>query len=196
MSAILEAPTRILSSEAAPAPLTLDGAPSVTTNRLAELAGVSVGSLYQYFPGKQAIFAAVARDRVRATYDALLADIAAAAAKSLPLEEAVSRLVDRFVDLKLASLRLDAGVIKQVVRHGLTEQAMALDDAHIARFAEAIAGFKPRVRADLDPEVAAYVLFHSIRSVLILGSLQRPALAADPALRAELKHLVLAYLGK
>jgi len=29
---------------------------------------------------------------------------------------------------------------------------------------------------------------------LVLGSLQRPELAASLALRAELKHLVLAYL--
>lgn len=33
------------------------GVEAITTNRIAEVAGVSVGSLYQYFPSKQAIFA-------------------------------------------------------------------------------------------------------------------------------------------
>jgi AcrR family transcriptional regulator len=36
-----------------------DGVDAVTTNRIAEAAGVSIGSLYQYFPDKRAIFAAL-----------------------------------------------------------------------------------------------------------------------------------------
>ena len=38
----------------------LDGDESVSTNRIAERAGVSIGSLYQYFPNATAIFAAIA----------------------------------------------------------------------------------------------------------------------------------------
>src|SRR5437773_55844 len=36
-----------------------DGVSAVTTNRIAEVAGVSIGSVYQYFPDKQAIFMAL-----------------------------------------------------------------------------------------------------------------------------------------
>jgi len=32
-----------------------EGVRAVTTNRIAEVAGVSIGSVYQYFPDKQAI---------------------------------------------------------------------------------------------------------------------------------------------
>ena len=35
------------------------GAASVTTNRIAEVAGVSIGSLYQYFPDKRSVFSAL-----------------------------------------------------------------------------------------------------------------------------------------
>ncbi|HEY5958755.1 MAG TPA: TetR/AcrR family transcriptional regulator [Polyangiaceae bacterium] len=35
------------------------GAGAITTNRVAEAAGVSIGSLYQYFPDKQAIYMAL-----------------------------------------------------------------------------------------------------------------------------------------
>jgi AcrR family transcriptional regulator len=34
------------------------GASAITTNRIAETAGVSIGSVYQYFPNKRAIFIA------------------------------------------------------------------------------------------------------------------------------------------
>src|SRR5262245_43520550 len=43
-----------------------DGLDGLTTNAVARVAGVSVGSLYQYFPDKQAIVAEIAR-RIEAT---------------------------------------------------------------------------------------------------------------------------------
>jgi len=50
--AILEAAARILEK---------DGLDSVNTNAVAELAGVSIGSLYQYFPTKESILAELVR---------------------------------------------------------------------------------------------------------------------------------------
>src|SRR5690349_10721211 len=48
--------------------LAKDGYESLTTNRIAEIAGVSIGSLYQYFPGKQAVLAEVSK---RLEYNAI-----------------------------------------------------------------------------------------------------------------------------
>src|SRR3984885_9989466 len=50
VNALLEATARILVRE---------GFDKASTNRIAEVAGVSVGSLYQYFPSKEAIVAAL-----------------------------------------------------------------------------------------------------------------------------------------
>ncbi len=52
MDAILDAAARILE---------VDGLAAANTNRIAERAGVSVGSLYQYFPNKEAIYAELIR---------------------------------------------------------------------------------------------------------------------------------------
>ncbi|OHX13563.1 TetR/AcrR family transcriptional regulator [Chromobacterium sphagni] len=52
VAAILEAAARILAR---------DGYAGMTTNKVAELAGVAIGSLYQYFPNKQALVAALHR---------------------------------------------------------------------------------------------------------------------------------------
>ena len=52
------------------------GTEVLTTNRIAERAGVSIGSLYQYFPNKEAVLVALLR-RERA---ALLAEVEAVAA--------------------------------------------------------------------------------------------------------------------
>lgn len=55
MRAIVEAAARILEA---------DGPAALTTNRVAEVAGVAVGSLYQYFPSKSAIVGAVIEARL------------------------------------------------------------------------------------------------------------------------------------
>jgi AcrR family transcriptional regulator len=52
LEAILEATARLLVRE---------GCERTTTNRIAEVAGVSVGSLYQFFPSKHALFTALRR---------------------------------------------------------------------------------------------------------------------------------------
>src|SRR5262245_39425317 len=50
VEALIEATARILMR---------DGYERVSTNRIADAAGVSIGSLYQYFPSKEALVAAV-----------------------------------------------------------------------------------------------------------------------------------------
>ena len=69
VAAILEAAARIL-EEGGPARL--------TTNRVAERAGVSVGSLYQYFPNREAILAELVREMRQEMLDDLTAAIATA----------------------------------------------------------------------------------------------------------------------
>jgi AcrR family transcriptional regulator len=62
VAAILEAAAQVLAKE---------GAPRFTTARVAERAGVSVGSIYQYFPNKAAILFRLQSDEWRQTSDLL-----------------------------------------------------------------------------------------------------------------------------
>jgi AcrR family transcriptional regulator len=62
VAAILEAAAQVLAKE---------GAPRFTTARVAERAGISVGSVYQYFPNKAAILFRLQRDEWRCTSDLL-----------------------------------------------------------------------------------------------------------------------------
>jgi AcrR family transcriptional regulator len=77
VASLLEAAVRVLSRE---------GAARFTTIRVAEKAGVSVGSLYQYFPNKQAILFRLQQDeweKTGAAIDALLGDTSRAPAERL-----------------------------------------------------------------------------------------------------------------
>ncbi|MDH2348244.1 TetR family transcriptional regulator [Bradyrhizobium sp. SSUT77] len=74
VAAILDAAVQVLTKE---------GAQRFTTARVAERAGVSVGSLYQYFPNKAAILFRLQSDEWRRTSE-LLRDILADRAKPPP----------------------------------------------------------------------------------------------------------------
>src|SRR5438552_3934720 len=83
VDAILEATTRILLKQ---------GFDSLTTNAAAAAAGVSIGSLYQYFPNKEALVAALIERHVETMNASIFAELAAVA--TLPLAEAVYRVVE------------------------------------------------------------------------------------------------------
>lgn len=85
VATILEAATQVLTQE---------GAQRFTTARVAERAGVSVGSLYQYFPNKAAILFRLQSDEWRQTSE-LLRDILADSRRP-PLER-LRRLVHAFI---------------------------------------------------------------------------------------------------
>lgn len=101
VAVILEAAAQVLAQE---------GAPRFTTARVAEKAGVSVGSLYQYFPNKAAILFRLQADEWRQTSE-MLRDILADGTKP-----------------PLARLRL---LVNAFIRSECQEAALrvALDDA-------------------------------------------------------------------
>ncbi|WP_240975574.1 TetR/AcrR family transcriptional regulator [Paraburkholderia aromaticivorans] len=83
VDALIEATARIL---------VRDGFDKASTNRIAGRAGVGVGSLYQYFPGKEALVSAVIErhgQQVMQVFRGALAETAA-----LPMEQAVRALAD------------------------------------------------------------------------------------------------------
>ncbi len=87
VEAVLDAVIRILKRE---------GTDGVTTNRIAEVAGVSIGSVYQYFPDKRAIFAAL-HDR-HAEEMSRLVESAMLDHSSRPLEAFLRALVIALID--------------------------------------------------------------------------------------------------
>src|SRR3954452_2443332 len=95
VDALVEATARIL---------VRDGFDRASTNRIAEEAGVSVGSLYQYFPGKEALVAALIEKHI----DEMMALFASAFERMalMPLEEATREMVSLHLSAHLLDPRL------------------------------------------------------------------------------------------
>jgi AcrR family transcriptional regulator len=93
VTAILEATIRVLGE---------DGA--LSTTRVAEVAGVSVGTLYQYFGNREALINGVLADHLEVAISAV--EDNAAAAKGLPPAEAAERVVRAFLAAKASNLEV------------------------------------------------------------------------------------------
>jgi AcrR family transcriptional regulator len=74
------------------------GYDAATTEAIAARAGVSIGSLYQFFPNKQSLFDAVARRHLERA-NALFQTAFAADAPDVPWQELLGRAVDAFAAL-------------------------------------------------------------------------------------------------
>ncbi len=165
-----------------------------TTNRIAAEAGLSIGSLYQYFPNKDAILVAL----VRAHMDDGAAAVAAAAdeALHLPLDDVASRVglvVDAFVDVHAGDPALHQVLFEQAPRPPeLLAELRALEDAAIAVAVELlpVAGLGPHARV-----TTARVVVTTIESLVhrLIATTER-AMPVD-VVRREVTAVVVRYLS-
>lgn len=174
VDAILEAGIQLLEA---------DGVAALTTNRIARRAGVSVGTLYQYFDSKQDILAALAERRAQAVRDAIARTV-----------------IER---PGLGSIRTIVRALTQgfdgspATQTALLGALFARDGAALARHHEAflatIAG-KARLDIELTPE-RAFVLTHAAIS-LLRAAAAAPGLQLDPVrLEDEIVRLMEAYVA-
>ena len=78
--------------------LLANGFDKITTIQIAERAGVSIGSLYQYFPNKRALLAAIVGRHVGGVVDATIA--ACKSVHGKPIAEMCATMMSVFVDAK------------------------------------------------------------------------------------------------
>jgi AcrR family transcriptional regulator len=125
VEAILEATTHILTAE---------GYDKANTNRIAERAGISIGSLYQYFPNKESLMAALIEQHSNE-----MAELVETKLNNLfdsPLEIVVPELIKAVIAAHAINPRLHQVLSEEMPRLGKSiqmEQAQARI-AHILRF--------------------------------------------------------------
>jgi len=97
-------------SEATIQVLISHGAERLTTTRVAERAGVSVGTLYQYYPNKQSLLFAVFEDHMNKVSQAV--ETACADACYKPMSEMIRHIVEAFVDVKMQRADISVALYK------------------------------------------------------------------------------------
>jgi AcrR family transcriptional regulator len=185
VDALVEATARILVKE---------GFDKASTNRIAEVAGVSVGSLYQYFPSKEALVAAVIerhQQEIKQTVRGELAEVLA-----LPVEKAVRRLIAVAIKAHRVDPRLHHVLAEQIPRVGKLEKLATFNRENYALFRDYLESHRNEVRA-LDLDLASYICVTSIEALTHNAVLHYSKMLSDEAMEKLIEEgarLVVGYL--
>ena len=141
------------------------GIEAATTEAIAAKAGTSIGSLYQFFPNKKALFyAIVARytGRVRDVFDAIVA----------PTGRSWIELLDLGIDALDTFHRTDPG-FRAILRNWSSSEFLEADDAINSEFARRIEAVLARHAPALTPAhraVVAEIVVEATSAMLILSA--------------------------
>jgi len=176
--------------EAAAEILVRDGYEKLTTNRIADRAGVNVASLYQYFPGKEAIVAELRR-RHGAAERAAARD-ALVRRRGQGLEATLRALIGRGVAAHAVAPALHRAFAEHMPaqRYREIEESDAPVFAELRRFLERSAEGVP------DVEFAIWMVATTAHAAIHNGVVERPEDVQNGRLVDELVVLLLRYLKR
>jgi len=169
------------------------GYANTTTNHIAEQAGVSIGSLYQYFPSKDAILVALAEQHVENAFAAVLEEVREK--RDRPARELLHALVDALLRAHQKDPRLhrvifeEAHLLDQSFRRRLEEL-----DARALSLARDILEERCNELAVDNPEMASFVVVHVLEGVTHTTVIHHPEILTQPGFRRELFRLLESYL--
>ena len=182
VDAVLAATVRILKRE---------GIDALTTNRIAEVAGVSIGSLYQYFPDKNAIFSALHRRHVKEIDRTIHSALTQHAGGTL--EDLIGAIIEAMIDAHAVDPELYQLLATEVPhRAGDTEEfAVRLHGAF--RLAIASRTHKKKQLRDLDKTV--FIVANMVEALSHGAAYRRPPNISLNEAKEEAVRAVLAYLN-
>jgi len=179
VSAILEGAAQILEA---------GGLAGFTTNAVAERAGVSIGTLYQYFADKSALLRALAEREMEATLTAVAKTLRAD--PKITAEERVRAMVRAIINAFHGRQRARKAVIQAVLAQGITIETLAPIAAFIARTDV----HRPHDLARLSRE-QLFVLSRALMGTIRAAVLEEQPFFRSLAFEDELVRLVLSYLA-
>lgn len=185
VNALVEATARILVKE---------GFDKASTNHVAEVAGVSVGSLYQYFPSKEALVAAVIErhnQEIMLTVRSELAGIA-----SQPLAQGIRQLIAVAVKAHRVDPKLHRVLAEQIPRVGKLEKVEAFNSRNHTLFRDYLESRRDEIGVP-DLDLASFVCVTSIEALTHNAVLHHSKTLSDEAMERlvdEGTRLIVGYL--
>jgi AcrR family transcriptional regulator len=183
VEAILTATARLLVRE---------GYDHASTNRIAEAAGVSIGSLYQYFPSKEALVAALMERHIVEMSDVLHRE--AARVIDAPIDRAVEHIVRAMLEAHAVNPKLHKVFVEQVPRVGRLERIRDIETKALQLARTLLEYRRAELREGLDLDLAAFIVVATVEALTHAAVLYRPDLLADERMLREVRDVVLRYL--
>jgi len=179
-----------------------EGPEQLSTQRIADVAGINIASLYQYFPNKEAVLAEVFEEQINRYTEAArerFLDIERLSRTSL--EDTLAAIVQMEVDQRLMLYRMDPQFYRAYqnsfdIHRRINELTISLSnpgwEEWLPRFLERHA---ERLRSR-DVRLLSRVASHALAGVLLSTVAGEPELLETAAFREEVVALLLGYLCK
>jgi AcrR family transcriptional regulator len=165
----------------------------MTTNRVAGAAKVSVGSLYHYFPTKEAIVAELARRLETRGLEMALERLMRGGVE-LPIPELVRTLVAILISPDIGLIAARRTLLKRVPPRWFAEASTAAD-REVRSWVAALVEQRRAELRDAPADIMAFVSFHAVEGVVEAAIEQRPELVDDPAFFEDLVRLLVDYVS-
>jgi AcrR family transcriptional regulator len=182
VDALLAATARVLVRE---------GYDRASTNKIADAAGVSIGSLYQYFPTKEALVAAVIDRHTGEMMDVIRQALVRVA--PLPIPQAARELVKVMIDAHRIEPKLHRVLVEQIPRVGNLEDIERMDEEAMTLVRAYLEGHREEIVIE-DLEIASFICVASVEALTHAAVLRRPALLDSPRFVEEVAAMVTRYL--
>jgi AcrR family transcriptional regulator len=182
VDAILEATAHILTEE---------GYDKANTNRIAERAGVSVGSLYQYFPNKESLMAALIEQHSHE-----IAQLVESKLQHLfeePPLKAIPELVSAVIAAHTINPRLHQVLSEEIPRSERLQQMQKADE----RIGELLRQYLRRWRDLIHPqnlEMTVFIISRTVEALCHSAVIEYPHFVSDQSFEQEVSDLLLSYL--
>jgi len=182
VEAIIKATARVLVDE---------GYDHASTNRIAQAAGVSIGSLYQYFPSKESLVSALVDEHIHKMMTALSARLENLDKATLP--QATQMTVEGLIDAYRVDHRLYHVLCEEVPKIGSLTKVYDFE----RQVAEMNRSYLNRLRDELRPkdlDRAIFILINAVPGIIRAAIDADPEGTGDAALTREIIDLILRYL--
>ncbi len=179
-----------------------EGPQRLTTQRIADVAGVNIASLYQYFPNKEAILAEVFEVQMKQLTDEAAQSFARIQRLSLQsLEATLAAIIDLEIHFLSRLYRLHPDFYLSYQRsfdilNRVNELTQAQANPSWERwFPQFLRQYQAQLREG-DIDTMAFIARHSMESCLHAALEERPEALDEPGFRSELLTLLLRFLLK
>ena len=182
VEAILDATARVLIDE---------GYDKASTNRIAEVAGVSVGSLYQYFGSKEALIVELARIHGQEQLAEIMSGFSAVASGQADFEIAVRAVIRSIIRAHALDPELHIVLTSQLM-HLKLAPVMDIQGRAVELVKMALEANRHRLRVQ-NLDMAAWMMVTCVEAIVHNALIDTKDLD-DPSIEKELVDIVLRYL--
>lgn len=167
------------------------GYEATTTNEIAAHAGVSIGTLYQFFDDKDAMLGALVERYVGALRAFNETMLAPTSLEGLSLDAIISRLIDNIAAFEAHHAGFQTLFMNTGLSHQVAQATAALHETVVAQVETVMASHYPALTDD-QRHLCAIVSIALVKGLMALPG--RPDFVAVPLALHEVKAALLAYI--